>query len=77
MGEREYSQMMGPMQQSSAKIKLFGTRNSPPAYSIRDFLQRSVVAFDWIELWNDEEARSLAVPSETPASTVIQTMVRT
>jgi thioredoxin reductase (NADPH) len=48
------------MQQSSAKIKLFGTSNSPPAYSIRDFLQRSVVAFDWIELQNDEEARSLA-----------------
>jgi thioredoxin reductase (NADPH) len=55
MGEREYSQMMGPMQQSSAKIKLFGTGNLPPAYSIRDFLQRSVVAFDWIELQNDEE----------------------
>ena len=47
--------MMGPMQQSSAKIELFGSRNLPPAYSIRDFLQRSVVAFDWVELQNDEE----------------------
>jgi thioredoxin reductase (NADPH) len=52
--------MAGPIEQKSAKVKLFGARNSPPAYSIRDFLQRSVVAFEWIELQNDEEARSLA-----------------
>jgi len=52
--------MAGPIEQQSAKVKLFGARNSPPAYSIRDFLQRSVVAFEWIELQNDEEARSLA-----------------
>jgi hypothetical protein len=42
--------MTGNIEQSSAKIKLFGARNSPPAYSIRDFLQRRVVAFEWIEL---------------------------
>src|ERR1700674_3948774 len=51
--------MTGPIEQSSARVKLFGARNSPPAYSIRDFLQRSIVAFEWIELQNDEEARSL------------------
>ena len=32
--------MTGPIEQSSATVKLFGARNSPPAYSIRDFLHR-------------------------------------
>lgn len=52
--------MTGPIEQSSARVNLFGARHSLPAYSIRDFLQRSIVAFEWIELQNDEEARSLA-----------------
>jgi thioredoxin reductase (NADPH) len=41
-------------------VKLFGAKHSPAAYAIRDFLQRSVVAFEWIELQSDEEARALA-----------------
>jgi thioredoxin reductase (NADPH) len=41
-------------------VKLFGAKHSPAAYAIRDFLQRSVVAFEWIELQSDEEAGALA-----------------
>ena len=39
------------------RIKLYGTRGSSTAYSIRDFLQRSDVPFQWIELSSDEQAR--------------------
>jgi thioredoxin reductase (NADPH) len=42
------------------RVKLFGVKHSPAAYAIRDFLQRSVVPFEWVELRTDEEARSLA-----------------
>jgi hypothetical protein len=38
--------MTGPVKESQAKITLFGAGNSPPACSIRDFLQRSAVAFE-------------------------------
>jgi thioredoxin reductase (NADPH) len=41
-------------------IKLYGTRGSTTAYSIRDFLQRSDVPFLWIELASDEQARAKA-----------------
>lgn len=41
-------------------IRVFGTRGSAPCYSIRDFLNRSDVPFQWIELTSDEQARSLA-----------------
>lgn len=37
------------------KVKLYGQPNSAPAYEIRDFLNRSVVEFDWIELACDED----------------------
>ena len=30
-------------------VKLFGAKHSPAAYAIRDFLQRNVVAFEWID----------------------------
>jgi thioredoxin reductase (NADPH) len=42
------------------KIQLVGTRGSAEAYAIRDFLQRSDVPFQWIELNNDEQARTEA-----------------
>lgn len=32
------------------KLTLFGTPDSPELYSLRDFLQRSVVEYDWIDL---------------------------
>ena len=38
-----------------SKVKLYGQPNSPSAYQIRDFLKRSVVEFDWIELTCDED----------------------
>jgi thioredoxin reductase (NADPH) len=41
-------------------IQIFGTRGSSQAYAIRDFLHRSGVPFEWLELRNDEEARALA-----------------
>lgn len=42
------------------RIKLYGTSGSADAYVIRDFLQRSVVQFAWIELNRDEQARQKA-----------------
>ncbi|MGB3638157.1 MAG: FAD-dependent oxidoreductase [Rivularia sp. (in: cyanobacteria)] len=40
---------------SISKVKLYGQPNSAQAYEIRDFLKRSVVEFDWIELTCDED----------------------
>jgi thioredoxin reductase (NADPH) len=48
------------MNTSQPTIRVFGTRGSAPCYSIRDFLHRSDVPFQWIELTSDEKARSLA-----------------
>ena len=39
-------------------VRLYGKRKSPQAYAIRDFLQRSDVPFDWIELRDNEQARA-------------------
>ncbi|MEH2334393.1 NAD(P)/FAD-dependent oxidoreductase [Nostoc sp.] len=41
--------------QSAAKVRLYGLPNSAEAYEIRDFLNRSVVEFDWIELTIDQD----------------------
>jgi thioredoxin reductase (NADPH) len=41
-------------------ITLYGLANSAEAYTLRDFLTRSGVAFAWKELTSDEEARTLA-----------------
>ena len=38
-----------------SKLKLYGQSNSPQAYELRDFFNRSVVEFDWIELTCDED----------------------
>ncbi|MBD2068104.1 FAD-dependent oxidoreductase [Leptolyngbya sp. FACHB-671] len=37
------------------RVKLYGQPNSASAYEIRDFLNRSVVEFDWIELASDRD----------------------
>lgn len=42
---------------SSDAITVFGRAGSPAGYEIRDFLGRSVVAFEWVELASDEQAR--------------------
>jgi thioredoxin reductase (NADPH) len=48
------------MGKSVSEVQLFGTRGSPAAYSIRDFLQRSDLPFRWVELTTDEQARTEA-----------------
>ncbi|HEV7252028.1 MAG TPA: FAD-dependent oxidoreductase [Mesorhizobium sp.] len=39
----------------AAKVRLFGQAHSAEAYAIRDFLMRSVVEFEWIELTCDDD----------------------
>ena len=39
-------------------VRLYGKRGSPQAYAIRDFLQRSDIPFEWVELANHEQARA-------------------
>ena len=41
-------------------IKLLERAGSPLGYMIRDFLHRSDIPFEWIELTSDEQARKLA-----------------
>ncbi len=41
-------------------IKLIGRSNSPAAYEIRDFLKRSDVPVEWIEITDDNSAREIA-----------------
>lgn len=41
-------------------VKVIGKAGSPNAYTIRDFLQRSDVPFEWVQLASDEEARKEA-----------------
>jgi hypothetical protein len=55
---------------TTSMLSLYGETNSKEAYNLRDFLQRSVVDFNWIELFiicsfytseetNDEDSKSL------------------
>ena len=46
---------------TSAQLMVFGRAGSASAYSIRDFLHRSDVPFEWVELHNDEQARALGL----------------
>src|SRR4030095_8008959 len=46
-----------PVAMTSAK--LYGRTGSAHAHAIRDFLHRSDVPFDWIEVTTDEQARAL------------------
>jgi thioredoxin reductase (NADPH) len=41
------------------RIRIFGTRGSALCYTIRDFLSRSGIPFEWIELQTDQQARDL------------------
>jgi thioredoxin reductase (NADPH) len=43
------------------KLKLFGTAGSPAAYAIRDYLHRSDVPFEWVEVRSNEQAREIGV----------------
>ncbi len=42
------------------RVKIIGKPGSSVAYTIRDFLHRSDVPFEWIEVHNDQEAREHA-----------------
>jgi thioredoxin reductase (NADPH) len=42
------------------QLRLLGTHGSSTAYALRDFLCRSGVPFEWVELTTDEQARTLA-----------------
>jgi thioredoxin reductase (NADPH) len=44
--------------ETSPAVRVYGKRGSPQAYAIRDFLQRSDVPFEWVELANHEQARA-------------------
>jgi len=44
----------------NGNIKVYGARGCAAAYAIRDFLYRSDVPFEWIELTSDEQARKEA-----------------
>ena len=48
------------MSEIAPELRIFGTRGSPAAYTIRDFLQRSDVPFRWIELTSDDQAHAEA-----------------
>ncbi len=43
-----------------APVKIIGAAGSSAAYTLRDFLQRSDVPFEWVELANDTQARTEA-----------------
>lgn len=49
-----YTELLKP-----SKVTLYGHANSPEAYAIRDFLSRSVVEYDWIEIINDQDCKKL------------------
>jgi thioredoxin reductase (NADPH) len=48
-------------QEQQPKLKLFGSPGSPAAYAIRDFLHRSDVPFEWVEIRSNEQARQIGV----------------
>src|SRR5258708_13706628 len=41
-------------------VKIFGRAGSATAYAIRDYLHRSDVPFEWVQLDTDEQARTQA-----------------
>jgi thioredoxin reductase (NADPH) len=47
-------------EKGTGKLRLFGIHGSSAAYVLRDFLHRSAVPFEWIELTTDQRARELA-----------------
>jgi thioredoxin reductase (NADPH) len=44
-------------------VKVFGRTGSPQGFAVRDFLYRNDVAFEWIELHTDDEARAIGLES--------------
>ena len=50
----------GESKTNRKRLTMFGLASSAEAYTLRDFLQRSSVEFDWIELSSDDDVRRLA-----------------
>jgi thioredoxin reductase (NADPH) len=48
------------MNKTESTVQVFGTRGSAQAHAIREFLHRSDIPYEWIELSNDQQARSEA-----------------
>ena len=48
------------MESAQPAIRIYGTRGSAACYSIRDFLHRSDIPFQWIDLTTDEQASTEA-----------------
>jgi len=48
----------GALLMDDVVVRLYGKRESPQAYAIRDYLQRSDVPFEWVELKDNEQARA-------------------
>ena len=54
---------LGTHDGAPTKVRLFGRTDNADAYAIRDFLMRSVVEFDWIELTCDDDChKELGLP---------------
>jgi thioredoxin reductase (NADPH) len=49
-------------------VRVVGSRFSPEAHQIRDFLARNCVPFDWLDIERDEEARRLLDSEDQKAS---------
>src|SRR6201996_5149883 len=56
----EANKMSASTTQHSFRLSLLGTHGSSTSYRLRDFLYRSNVPFEWIELTSDQQARELA-----------------
>ena len=65
MGERATGEARYAMTDKDhpARVRLFGKAQGEGAFKLRDSLQRSVVAFDWIELHDDTDSANSGSPS--------------
>ena len=50
--------MSGALLMDDVVVRLYGKRESPQAFATRDYLQRSDVPFEWVELKDNEQARA-------------------
>ena len=50
------------------KLTLFGTPDSPELYPLRDFLQRSVVEYDWVDLGTAQDLPTSLVQAQAMGS---------
>ena len=51
-----------------AGVRIVGSRFSPEAHQIRDFLARNCVPFEWLDIEQDDEARQLLSTDDQKAS---------